>query len=307
MKNKKADKRWINFLAMILILLITTGCSQTEEAMVDENIVVAQVGTVKIYQKQVEEYGKLVAFISGLDLDEMESNKKQEFQKMILEQLVEDFLIMEHLDGKQSPVLNEEEMQNLEHYLESIYFNDEIQSELDRMGVSEETVKHYYLSERYYDIFVNQVSEEDEALRSEALNYFEANRNSLIEVETNHVLVSSEAEALEVLEQLKGGTEFGSLAKKYSKDTGTTPEGFAGANLLNSLLPEYAMAVQSLKPQEISMPIKTNEGYYIIQLLEYRNEFDDFDETIKRMLVKSKLEVYTKALKEEISVELYES
>jgi parvulin-like peptidyl-prolyl isomerase len=307
MKNKKADKRWINFLAMILILLIATGCSQTEEATVDENIVVAQVGTVKIYQKQVEEYGKLVAFISGLDLDEMESNKKQEFQKMILEQLVEDFLIMEHLDAKQSPVLNEEEMQNLEHYLESIYFNDEIQSELDRMGVSEETVKHYYLSERYYDIFVNQVSEEDEALRSEALNYFEANRNSLIEVETNHVLVSSEAEALEVLEQLKGGTEFGSLAKKYSKDTGTTPEGFAGANLLNSLLPEYAMAVQSLKPKEISMPIKTTDGYYIIQLLEYRNEFDDFDETIRRMLVKSKLEVYTKALKEEVSVELYES
>ena len=211
--------------------------------------------------------------------------------------------LFSRMTRRHTPVMNEEEEQTAQEYLDSIYFNDEIQESLNKMGISEDTVRHYYVSERYLDLFLNRMAEEDETLEAEARDYFNANRELMIEVETNHILIDNEDAAVEIRKQLMTGAEFASLAKQYSMDKSTTADGFAGARILSSLSPEYAQAVKSLGQGEVSLPVSTAEGYYIIQLTEYRNEFDDFDETLRRMLAESKLESYLETLKSQIPVE----
>lgn len=297
-------KNAIKLIALVLLLSGFAGCSVMEKNSAgDSEKAVARVGSVDIYQDQVEEYSNFIAYVSGLDLEEMDEDKKQEYQEMILDQLIEDFLIMEYMDDSQNTVMNEEEEQKAQEYLDSIYFNDDVQEALDKMGISEDTVRHYYVSERYFDFFVNRMAEEDETLEAEAKDYFNANRELMIEVETNHILIDTEEAAVEIRKQLMAGAEFASLAKQYSMDKSTTPDGFAGARILSSLSPEYAQAVMSLGQGEVSLPVSTAEGYYIIQLMEYRNSFDDFDETLRRMLAESKLESYLETLKGQIPVE----
>ena len=297
-------KNAIRLFVLVLLLSGFAGCSDMEKNSAgDSEKAVARVGSVDIYQNQVEEYSNFIAYVSGLDLEEMDGDKKLEYQEMILNQLIEDYMIIGYMDDSENPVMNEEEEQKVQEYLDSIYFNDDVQESLDKMGISEDTVRHYYISERYLDFFVNRMSEEDETLEAEARDYFNANRESMIEVETNHILIDTEEAAVEIRKQLIAGAEFASLAEQYSMDKSTTPDGFAGARILSSLNPEYAQAVRSLEQGEISLPVSTAEGYYIIQLMEYRNEFDDFDETLRRMLAESKLESYLETLKGQIPVE----
>lgn len=304
MNSQKKIMQFIKLIVLVLLLSGTAGCSDGGKSPGGETgKVLAKVGSIEIDQGQVEEYSNFIAYISELNMEEMDADKKQEYQDMVLNQLIEDSLIMEYMNGGNQPVMNEEEEQKVQEYLDSIYFNNEVQEYLDETGISKDTVRHYYVSERYFDFFINRMAGEDEMLDAEAREYFEANRENMIEVETNHILVETEETAVQILKQLNSGSDFASLAKQYSIDKSTTPEGFAGARLLNALDSEYALAVSSLEKGEISKPVSTANGYYIIQLTEYRNEFDDFDETLRRMLAESKLESYLETLKSQITVE----
>ncbi len=72
------------------------------------------------------------------------------------------------------------------------------------------------------------------------------------------------------------GEDFAKLAAEYSDDPGSAK---AGGNLgfasRGMMVPEYEAAAMRLKPGEISMPVKSEYGYHIIQLIERRgNEYN---------------------------------
>ena len=87
------------------------------------------------------------------------------------------------------------------------------------------------------------------------------------EYNLRHILVATEAEAKEIEAKLKAGTKFEELVKQ-SKDTSSVAKGGSlGWASLGSFVPEFAEAAGKLKPGEYSLPVKTQFGYHVIQLM----------------------------------------
>lgn len=85
-----------------------------------------------------------------------------------------------------------------------------------------------------------------------------------------HILVKTETEALEILEQLKRGKPFDVLAKRYS----ICPSGKRGGNLgefnQGEMVKAFDQVVFKRPILEVHGPIKTRFGYHLIKTL-YRN------------------------------------
>ncbi|MDR3449652.1 MAG: peptidylprolyl isomerase [Alphaproteobacteria bacterium] len=92
------------------------------------------------------------------------------------------------------------------------------------------------------------------------------------EVRARHILVKTEAEALDVIKQLKGGADFAKLAEEKSKDTGSAKQGGdLGYFVHDAMVKPFADAAFGMKVGEISdKPIKTEFGYHIIKVEDKR-------------------------------------
>ncbi len=77
------------------------------------------------------------------------------------------------------------------------------------------------------------------------------------------------AKAQDILNQLKNGADFATLAKKYSDDPGSGEKGGdLGWVVRGQMVPEFEKAVFSLPPKQLSGIVTTEYGYHIIEVLE---------------------------------------
>lgn len=85
---------------------------------------------------------------------------------------------------------------------------------------------------------------------------------------SRHILVATEAEAQNIITQLKKGADFSTLAKTKSIDTGSGAQGgdlgFAPRGVM---VPRFEEALFALKTGEISAPVQSDFGWHVIQLL----------------------------------------
>jgi peptidyl-prolyl cis-trans isomerase C len=94
------------------------------------------------------------------------------------------------------------------------------------------------------------------------------------EYHAQHILVKDEAQANELIKKLSGKkpAKFEDLAKKYSIDTGSAPNGGdLGWKAPANYMPEFATAMTALKKGGITMtPVHTQYGWHIIKLEDTR-------------------------------------
>jgi peptidyl-prolyl cis-trans isomerase SurA len=89
--------------------------------------------------------------------------------------------------------------------------------------------------------------------------------------------LTPEAEVLRRLNELrervvKGGQDFGQLARLYSVDSTATRGGDLGWIYPGDTVPEFERAMALLKPGEVSAPVASPFGWHLIQVLERRTE-----------------------------------
>lgn len=89
------------------------------------------------------------------------------------------------------------------------------------------------------------------------------------QVHARHILLMSEAEALDILLKLRSGQSFAALAKQYSQDKGSSDIGGDLGFFPRSVMPIEIEAVAfALSPGQISGIVKTDFGYHIIEVVE---------------------------------------
>ncbi len=89
------------------------------------------------------------------------------------------------------------------------------------------------------------------------------------QVHARHILLSSEAEAMEVLVKLHTGEGFGDLAKRYSQDKASSDDGGDLGYFPRGVMPIEIEAVAfALSPGQLSGIVQTDFGFHILEVLE---------------------------------------
>jgi peptidyl-prolyl cis-trans isomerase C len=106
------------------------------------------------------------------------------------------------------------------------------------------------------------------------------------EYKTRHIVLATEANANQLLEQIKAGADFASLAQKNSLHPSKAQGGDLGWLTLPMMLPPYAQAVMGLSEGElVETPIQTPMGWHIVKLDDSRQmQKPNFEEAKPRLL-----------------------
>ncbi|MEO8063064.1 MAG: peptidylprolyl isomerase [Pseudomonadota bacterium] len=170
--------------------------------------------------------------------------------------------------------------------------------ELSRLNLLQQASAQKYLKDR--------TPTEDE-LRAE----FDAQvaATPLIEYHARHILVSSEDIAKKVIEQLKGGADFGNLAKRVSADKGSAVKGgdldwFSPASMDKSFSDSLAL----LKNGEYTKtPVQTQYGFHVVQLLGTRDHtppaFADVKDRLSQIILTKKFRAHSDEMLKNAKIE----
>ncbi len=128
-------------------------------------------------------------------------------------------------------------------------------------------------------------------------------QNELIEqVKVSHILVKDEARANEVLNKLKSGEGFDTLAKTYSEDLRTRDSAgdlgwIARGNLKidGKLVPEIEEAMFKVKVDELYGPVKSQAGYDVGKVFEKKGKIQkSYADWLKEITEKAKIVIFIK-------------
>ncbi len=160
--------------------------------------------------------------------------------------------------------------------------------EIARLNILQQAAAQQYLKER---------APTEAELRTE----FDAQvaATPLVEYHARHILVSSQETAQKIIDQLKSGGDFATLAKRFSADTSTAQKGgdlgwFHPDAMRNK---NFSDAVGLLKKNEItSAPVQTQYGWHVVQLLETRDRpppsFEGVQDQLRRIVLGKKFRAY---------------
>ena len=129
------------------------------------------------------------------------------------------------------------------------------------------------------------------------------------ELHTRHILVDTEAQAKDLIAQIKKGAKFEALAKKFSKDPGSGKEGgdLGWVDPVTAgFVPEFTQALQALsKGQMTQTPVQSQFGYHIIKLDDIRDPqvqtpppFEQVEPQISQKLLTDKMQAFQNSLQE---------
>jgi peptidyl-prolyl cis-trans isomerase C len=88
------------------------------------------------------------------------------------------------------------------------------------------------------------------------------------EVKASHILVKSEGEAQDILNQINSGKDFAELARTHSD----CPSGKRGGDLgffrRGQMVKEFEDVAFGMAPGQVSSPVKTQFGYHLIKVTD---------------------------------------
>ncbi len=131
------------------------------------------------------------------------------------------------------------------------------------------------------------------------------------EVHAKHILVDSEDQAKKIIADLKGGADFATLAKQYSKDPGAAQQGGdLGFFKKDEMVPEFATAAFAMKPGQVSdQPVHTQFGWHVIMVVERRPaeapSFDQAKEELRQKLIQEGVRKAVAEARAEVPVEKF--
>ena len=259
MKKKIIAVLLVAFLAVGLF-----GCGSKTPAGT-----VATVNGVAISQEELDvNFHQFMQMYESYGVDTSDETLQINLRNSILESLIVQELLVQEAANRELAVSDEE----IEAYIQGVkdtYYNGDdaaYTAALEENGYTAESyaeaVKEQFLIEAFQDALVNNPEIVDVA-------------------KARHILVATEAEALDVISQLDNGADFAALAQEVSTDMGSAVDGgdlgyFAlNGDTTSKMVTEFSDAVRA---QEIgvhsSTPVQSQFGYHIILVEDRELEVD---------------------------------
>jgi parvulin-like peptidyl-prolyl isomerase len=179
---------------------------------------------------------------------------------------------------------------------------DDYKAALDKEGLTEEKLRLRVEKDMLIqDVIAKTVTEPSQISESDLKGFYEKNSARFKQpegVKLRLISVKDEEKAKDILDRIKAGEDFGTLAYTMSEDSYRVKSGDIGYMHKGRMLPEIEEAAFKLNQGEVSDIIKAGDFFFIIRLEDKKPEQQvSFDE------IKGKLE---KELEQERNRELRE-
>ena len=157
----------------------------------------------------------------------------------------------------------------------------------------------YYLEQQAKK---NQTKEKLEVLYEQ----FKKDNPPQEEMSAAHILLKTEKEAQDVIQQLQKGADFAELANKVSENKGLEG-GDLGYFSRELMVPEFSEAAFAMKEGEISKkPVKTKFGYHVIKAgprrLSETPKFEDVEQELTQMQAAQSVEETMQKLRKKAKI-----
>ncbi len=217
-------------LGPVFFLIFLTGCESTPSG---QDKVLATVANKSITLKDFKhKLSRLPSYYKGM----AEKNKKNLLDDIIVEALFLEDAVRKGVDR------DKEVREVMDEAKKKIIIAKFIKTEVDdKVNISEDEVKKFY---------------EEHKSSFKAPEMWRA----------SHILVASEGEAKEIMDELSKGKSFEELAKEKSIDATASRGGDVGYFRKAQVIPEFEKVCFDLKVGETSGIVHTQFGYHIIKL-----------------------------------------
>jgi peptidyl-prolyl cis-trans isomerase C len=125
-------------------------------------------------------------------------------------------------------------------------------------------------------------------------------------IKAKHIMVTDEALAASIVEQIRGGASFSDLARAHSLDKTTSSNGGEIPNWLSNdmLPPQLATAFFAIEKGAVSDPIPVQGNFLVVGIMDKRDAtpLDDVREDIKRSIGQEGIEGYLNSLKDPAAI-----
>ncbi|MBQ6820634.1 MAG: peptidylprolyl isomerase [Clostridium sp.] len=320
-------KRVIATAALTMFAFSSVGCSlieKTPEAIA--KTVLAKVNGEKITRAEVDEIADpYLKSYYGEDYDTNEEVAEyvKELRIQAINLLVEEKIM--YLKAEELGLLpSDEEVETetttyIEGLKESLGGEEAFNTALEnaQLTLDEYTaqLKENIKSNLIVTNVTNEIFKDITVTDDEIKTYYDEHLDSYKTATVSHILVEDEATAKEVREKAVNGEDFATLAKEYSKDTGTAENGGSLGTVTydtTDYVQEFTDAFKALREGEISEPIKSNYGYHIIKVTNIKQQtLEEATESIRSTIKQNKeSEIYNTSIEEwkkEYKVKTYEN
>ncbi len=255
-------------ITMFLSLLFCSGCA----GVTTNDDMVARVNGQVVTRQEVDDFIRTV-YLYMPDLQEIYSESEQVvlLEREMLWLIIESRILQQELERL---LLKPDEFELERHFrqfredlINIIYETEEkYLDRLHELQISEEQLKTLSRNTMLPDLLFQHVS--STVTEEDARTYVKQNPFLLEQpasVYAYRILLATEQEALQVRRQLEQGADFVETGEKYSRD------GFIELGYINEtdiFDPPFINAAFQLEQGELSQPVETPQGYYIILITE---------------------------------------
>jgi peptidyl-prolyl cis-trans isomerase C len=159
---------------------------------------------------------------------------------------------------------------------------------LDQSDVIRDRVRRYKEKLLKDELLKDRMKTTVELTKEELDRYYEEHAGELLtslKVRVSQMLLPNYPAAKDLETQVNRGGDFGKFAQRYSIDYKTKAKGGdLGPYRKGLVIPEVDEAIKTLKPGMVSAPIKTEAGYYLVQITALEPEIIQADQAKRERL-----------------------
>lgn len=328
-------KTLFKFSVLILIIALTFSlifCSKNEDktreqTTFSDSTIVAKVNDEIISTNDLDNAAKQIIVQTGLlnKVDYTDSLIRQDALKL----LINNTLLRQEVDQHLIEIKDEEIDRAIEQvkgtFQSEEMFNRALQEEnLTMKKFRENIVKDLKVQKLLEQEIVSEI---EEISTKSAKEYYEKNPDQFVEptkARARHVLIkvtrdASDAELRQakekadlVLQKAKSGADFPTLARDYSEGPNAMNGGDLGFFARGEMVKSFDDAVFRLQPGQISEVVRSELGFHVIRLEEYKDPegipFEKVEEKIKAFLTQKesneRFEKYINQLKGKAEIKI---
>ena len=268
----------------ILAFLIFVSYNLYSQQVLDK--IVAVVDNEIILQSEVD--FQTQTYAAQQKIDPNQAGLKEQ----ILNNMIDDKLVYAQATIDSIQVSDDEINQRVDYQVNYFIQQYGSRERLEQIyGMSLEKIKRELRDEVRKNIMIQKLQQKKfgdvDVSRREVEDFFVTYKDSIgiipEKVQISHILKIPEASeatkekyrefAQAILDSIKAGADFATMAKKYSEDPGSAKNGGdLGFVKRGVFYPEFESTAFALQPGELSDIVETPVGFHIIQLLEKRGE-----------------------------------